>query len=238
VLREIEERLASDASRLERRVLVFAGHGWSAGIVGLAAGKLVERYQRPAVVLSIEDGEARGSARSVPGFDLAATLANLEGLLHRHGGHERAAGLTVAVENLLDLEDALDAAFAASAAEPPGPRAFRIDADLPAERMRLDVARMIQVLAPFGEGNPVPLLRATHLPIRGYSTMGSESQHLKIHTAGPAGFVDAILWHGGGRSRELVGARAVDVVGSLEINAWNSSVRPQVNVADFRRSTA
>jgi hypothetical protein len=66
--------------------------------------------------------------------------------------------------------------------------------------------------------------------------MGRETQHLKIHTAGPAGPVDAILWGGAGRSCELVGARAVDIVGVLESNVWNGSERVQMRLSDFRRA--
>jgi single-stranded-DNA-specific exonuclease len=82
----------------------------------------------------------------------------------------------------------------------------------------------------------VPLLRISRLPIRGYTAMGRERQHLKLLASGQSGFVDAILWSGAARSRELLGARHVDVVGSLETNAWNGTTRVQLRVADFRIS--
>ena len=96
--------------------------------------------------------------------------------------------------------------------------------------------QVLQAIGPFGEGNPVPLLRVSQLPIRGYTVMGRESQHLKVLTSGPGGPVDAILWSGAGRSAELVGARQVDIVGYLETNIWNGSQRVQMRLADFRRS--
>jgi single-stranded-DNA-specific exonuclease len=102
--------------------------------------------------------------------------------------------------------------------------------------MRLETVGLIQTLSPFGEGNPLPSLRATRVPVRGYNVMGRERQHLKIHTVGRAGMVDAILWNGAARSRELLGARCVDIVGALEVNSWNGSRRVQVKVADFRVS--
>ena len=236
VLREAEEMLASHPARLERRVLVVAGQGWEPGIVGLAASKLAERYDRPAVVLSLADETAHGSARSTPGFDVTAALSAASELLLRHGGHERAAGLALETSRLRDLEDALEAAILASDAPPPGPSRLVIEADLEPERLRLDVARLLQTIGPFGEGNPVPLLRVSRLPIRGYAAMGRENQHLKLLTDGPAGHVDAILWSGAGRSRELVGARQVDIVGYLETNVWNGTQRVQMRLADFRRS--
>lgn len=234
VLRDVDTMLAADSRQLERRVLVFAGPDWEPGVVGLAASKLVERFNRPVVVLSVTDGIAAGSSRSVPGFDLAGALASASGLLLRHGGHERAAGLSLHASHLGDLDDALQAAIATSAAALPGPPRLVIDAQLDPERLRLDTVRLIQKIGPFGEGNPLPLLHVSDLPIRGYTVMGREKQHLKLITSGPAGHVEAILWSGAGRSAELVGARRVDLAGYLEANVWNGSARVQMRLADFR----
>lgn len=235
VLRDVEATLAARPALLERRVLVVAGEGWEPGIVGLAASKLADRYDRPAVVLTVFGTAAHGSARSVPGFDVTGALSAVSDLLLRHGGHERAAGLALETSRLRDLEDALEEAIRTSAAPFPGPPRLVIEADLELERFRLDTAKLLQRLGPFGEGNPVPLLRVSRLPIRGYTVMGREKQHLKVLTSGPGGPVDAILWSGADRSQELVGARHVDIVGTLEINVWNGSQRVQMRLADFRR---
>src|SRR5262249_520350 len=109
-----------------------------------------------------------------------------------------------------------------------------IDADLEPRRLTLESVRLLATLGPFGEGNPVPLLRIEDLPIRGYTVIGSASQHLKVLTCGPAGPVDALLWSGAARSRELVGARSVDLVGKIETNTWNGVSRAQVKLDDFR----
>jgi single-stranded-DNA-specific exonuclease len=236
ILSEIESELASDPGKLDRRVLVFAGKDWQPGIVGLAASKLAERYCRPVIVLTFADGVAYGSARSVPGFDITGALSAAKSLLLRHGGHERAAGLALQTANVADLDDALQVAIAGSAAGLPGPPRLTIDADLEPGRLKLDVARLIQSLGPFGEGNPVPMLRVRGVPIRGYSAMGREKQHLKILTAGPAGPVEAIMWSGASRSRELIGTRHVDLVGILETNVWNGASRVQMLLSDFRRA--
>jgi single-stranded-DNA-specific exonuclease len=234
ILRDVEASLAADPGQLDRRVLVVAGSGWETGIVGLAASKLVDRYQRPVIVLSVDDGVAHGSARSVPDFDIAGALSDSAALLLRHGGHDQAAGLSLLATDVTAIADALHQAAEHSDLDVSRPAQLQIDADLEPARLRLDVARLIQTLGPFGEGNPLPLLRVKRLPLRGYSVMGRERQHLKIHTGGPAGMVDAILWNGADRSRELVGARFVDVVGHLESNVWNGHHRVQLRAVDFR----
>ena len=237
ILREIEIELDANPSKLDRRVLVFAGSGWQPGIVGLSASKLAERHNRPVIVLTVSDGVAHGSARSVPGFDITSALSTVKSLLTRHGGHERAAGLALDASQVASLDDALQEAVTESGASPPGPPRLTIDADLEPARLKLDVARLIQSLGPFGEGNPVPTLRVLRVPIRGYTAMGRERQHLKILTAGEAGPVDAVMWSGASRSQELIGARHVDLVGVLETNVWNGASRVQVRLSDFRRAT-
>jgi single-stranded-DNA-specific exonuclease len=234
ILRDVEAMLTAQPMRLERRVLVFSGRGWEAGVVGLAAGKLAERFRRPVVVLSVDGGVAHGSARSVEGFDVTRALDDSADLLIRHGGHSRAAGLALEASRVAELDDALQEAIAASEALPPGPPQLRIDADLAPERLGIETARLIQRLGPFGEGNPVPLLRIRGLPIRAYATMGREHQHLKLLTEGATGVVDAILWSGADRSRELLGLRRVDIAGYLETNVWNGTQRAQMRIADFK----
>ena len=238
ILREVEAALEADPSRLQRRVLVFAGSAWEPGIVGLTASKLAEKHNRPVIVLNVVDGVAQGSARSVPGFDITSALSDLATILHRFGGHERAAGLALPASNVGDLDDALQRAIAESQAAPPGPPRLVIDADLEPGRLRLDTARLIQNLGPFGEGNPMPVLRVSRMPIRGYTVMGREKQHLKILTASAsaANDGDAILWSGANRSQELLGARHVDLVGVLETNVWNGTPRVQMRLVDFRRA--
>lgn len=234
IIMKIETQLAADQRLLDRRVLVFADEGWEAGIVGLAASKLSDRFDRPVVVLALADGEARGSARSIAGFDITAALTDLTPLLTRHGGHERAAGLSLPGANIGDLDDALQEAIAGSDARLPGPGTVRIDAELPEDRMTVRDARTLQLLEPVGEGNPQPTLKLSRLPLRSYTTMGRERQHLKIQLGRGFSQVDAVLWNGASRSRELFDTRYVDIAGSLEINTWNGNERAQVRISDFR----
>lgn len=234
--REVEALLTRDQSRLDRRFLLVGGQDWEKGIVGLVASKLSEQLDRPVGVLSIANGEAHGSARSIPGFDLAAALAEHDHLLLRHGGHERAAGLAVAADRLADLEEALHQAVIAAATPLPGPGRLEIDADLPVERMTLETLGEIQKLGPFGEGNPQPVLRVRRASLREYRTMGNERQHLKLQIGSAFPGVSAILWGGAHRSRELIGQRNVDLAGVLECNEWQGSRRLQMRLMDFKVS--
>ncbi len=121
IVSEAEALLQERSDLADRRLLVVAKDSWGSGVLGLAAGRLAERFGRPVIVLN-DDGElSRGSARSVPGFDINRALAGCADLLRAHGGHGQAAGLTVPSADLARLEAALEAAVAAAALPPPGP---------------------------------------------------------------------------------------------------------------------
>ncbi|MFT4039018.1 MAG: single-stranded-DNA-specific exonuclease RecJ [Thermomicrobiales bacterium] len=231
---DIAAMLAQEPDRLDRRFLMLASPDWKKGIVGLASSRLVEEHDRPVAVLSIDGKEAHGSVRSVPGFDVAAALSEHSHLLLRHGGHARAAGFSVALDRLAELEDVMHAAVIAAGTPPPGPGRLEIDADLPAERLTVETVRQLACLGPFGEGNPEPVLRVPGAALEKYLTMGAMNNHLKLQVRTGRGTVDAILWNGAHRSRELVGRRRVDLAGELERNVWNGRERVQMRLRDFR----
>ena len=160
----------------------------------MAAGRLAERFGRPVVVLN-DDGEvSRGSARSVPGFDIARALSGCADLLYTHGGHSQAAGLTLATVDLPRLADRLESAVLAAELPPPGPPALRIEADLPVARLGMATAQLLEALQPFGAGNPVPLLRVLNVRVASYATIGQKGDHLKIWLETGDRTVSAVYW--------------------------------------------
>lgn len=217
-----------------RRLLVLAQSGWSTGVLGLAAGRLAERFARPVLVLNDDGDLSRGSARSVPGFDIARALSGCADLLHTHGGHSQAAGLTLDTARVADLEAALDAAFLAARLPEPAPAALRIDADLPADRLSMATAVLLERFQPFGAGNPLPMLRLRDLPLRSYTTIGRDNTHLKLHLETPTGVVQALCWGAAARSCELTLRPRLDLVVTVGIDFWNGRRRLHVEAKDFR----
>ncbi len=176
--------------------LLFAAHpSWPAGIVGLVAGRLCERYGKPAVVLSTPAGGiARGSARSVPGVDIAAALAAVGDLLVSHGGHPMAAGLAVRPEHLGELKRRLSAEVARRAAAAPPPAPLRIDAYLDFRTVTPELARDLRRLAPFGPGNPPVLLAARRLRVAAQAALGRSGEHRRLYLKDEAGFEQKVFW--------------------------------------------
>jgi single-stranded-DNA-specific exonuclease len=140
-------------------ILLAAGAGWHPGIVGIVASRLVERYHRPALALGILDGVAKGSARSIPAFDLGAAVidARLQGLLEQGGGHAVAAGMTLAEAALPPFHRFLLDRFAAETGKGvPEPEPLALDGSLSVAAARPELAAQIELMAPYGPGNAEP----------------------------------------------------------------------------------
>src|SRR5215470_7593007 len=148
-----------------RTVLVVAGDGWHRGVIGIVASKLVDAFHRPAIVLSVEDGIAHGSCRSISKFDMLGALERCAHLFIRFGGHRQAAGLALEASRIKDLRFAVNVV----ADEILGPEdlmpRLRIDGDLTFRAITGDVAYGVSSLAPFGAGNPRPVFAARRVEI-------------------------------------------------------------------------
>jgi len=214
---------------------VAHGHGWPVGIVGTVAGKLADALGVPAMVLS--DGDdclSVGSARSVDGFDLFAALSGHRDLLVRFGGHRHAAGLTIATCDLPRLVGALSEEIVRSGIETPAPVEHRIDADFRVADLTMATVRSIDRLAPFGTGNPAPLLRLRGARVLQFTRMGADGSHLRLVVGGPGGGVKSVMFWAGARAAELAGRTEVDLLATLEVDAWGGGETLGLKIVDFR----
>lgn len=237
IVREAEHLIAAQLDWAERPLLIVRGAGWSNGVLGIAANQLVSRYGRPVIVLNDDGAISRGSARSVPGFDIVEALMECAGLLDAHGGHSQAAGLTVANANVPALTTALEHAVETSGIEMPVTLFVEIDAELAAERLTIDTAHLLEALQPFGMGNEQPVFLVRNLRVRQYDVMGQDKRHLRLHLASARGVTRAVCWGAADRSKELMACREIDIAAAIGIDTWNGQTRLHVEVKDFRPAT-
>ena len=178
----IEDRLASDAEIFADRLLVIDGDGWHRGVIGILASRVVERTAKPAIVVSVEDGVAHGSGRSVDGFPLLAAIETCADLFTRFGGHAFAVGFALPAEKLPDLKRRLrtyaDAHLAAREPE----RLLRIHAELPLDRITPVLAGWLRKLEPLGHGNPEPIFIARSARLLAPPRI-MKAQHLRLELA-------------------------------------------------------
>ena len=163
LLRQIEARLATDSSLAAEKMVVMAGDGWHRGIIGILASRIVDRTAKPAIVVSIEDGVAYGSGRSVDGFPLLEALENCAELFTRFGGHAFAVGFAIPANRLDEMTGRLYAFAARKLAGREAEQILRLHAELPLERVTPVFGSWIRRMEPFGHGNPEPAFLARNL---------------------------------------------------------------------------
>jgi len=165
VLRHVETRLATDPSLSANRMLVMIGEGWHRGIIGILASRVVDRTAKPAIVVSVEDGVAHGSGRSIDGFPLLEAIETCADLYTRFGGHAFAVGFAMPAKNLPEMERRLYAFAAHKLAGQAAEQILRIHAELPLDRVTTVLAGWLQKLEPLGHGNPEPVFVARSLQL-------------------------------------------------------------------------
>jgi len=225
----------------QRRTLVVSSPGWHAGVVGIVASRLVDRFHRPALVLAEESGIAKGSGRSVEGFHLYDALSRCAHHLTRFGGHKHAAGVTLEASSIGAFARALEAQ-GREALDPAQLSArLRIDAELTPREASLALATELRRLAPFGAGNPEPVFLCRDLAAHEVRLLpdrkGTGPGHLKLRV-GEAGApegspaLDAIGFHLGGTGLP-VGTRFAAAC-QLSIDSRDGAGRVQLKLKDLK----
>lgn len=169
----------------EDKILVLWSQGWHEGVVGIVASRLAEETGRPAIILTCKDGEAKGSARSVPGFNIVQALENCGDLLLRCGGHAQAAGLALLEGDLVPFKERINVLAEALIGDESVLGALEVDAELPLSQATLALLEQIEALAPFGEGNPEPLFLAEGVIPSNIRRIGNDQSHLTFNVSSP-----------------------------------------------------
>lgn len=219
----------------EEGIIVAVGDDWHPGVVGLVASKITEMYYRPAVVLSRECGQARGSARSIPGFDMYDALFRCRDLLSEFGGHQQAAGLTVKEDKIDELTERLKRIARETLDLRLLVRQIHVDSVLRSPDLNMDLAKQVQRLEPFGESNPPPLFLVPNIPVIEYRTVGADLRHLKLTLGTADAPVDVIAFGQGDLAMTILNNRieTIDVVGEVTVNEWNGREQLQIIAYDF-----
>ena len=175
---ELSEVAQAQASEIYRgkRILVVADEGWHEGVKGIVASRLVNQYGVPVLLFTIEDGEARGSGRSVGQVNLLKGIESVSDLLIRFGGHEAAAGVTLPADKLPEFTERLQAYMEQLPAESFYPR-IQIDSCVDLEELTLDRVRELELLAPFGQENPTPRFLARGVSLTNCRAVGASKNH-------------------------------------------------------------
>ena len=188
-------QVEKDAGLLDEPVLVLAHPAWPAGVIGIVASHLVERFNRPVVLLANPPGTlARGSARSVEGCDITAAIATQKSLLSSFGGHPMAAGLAMDAQLIPDFRKGFSQAVRSMVGELHPEADLQVDGYLPLDDLSLELVEDFRRLAPFGPGNPSLVLAAKDLTILSSTPIGRNKEHLQVTVQNAQGHSHQVLW--------------------------------------------
>jgi single-stranded-DNA-specific exonuclease len=216
-------------------LLLVKGEDFPPGVVGLVASRLAEEFYRPAIVLQVSGKRVRGSARSIPEFDIIAALLDCQELLSRAGGHPRAAGFSLPAENLTILEQRLLQRAQAQLAHLDLRPELVIDAEISLSSLSEELLQLVERLAPFGQGNPPPAFLSREVRVLECRSVGSKGEHLKMKFE-----AEGKEWHGIGFDLgHLITqvASRVDIVYTLEIDHRGGKETLQLHLLDFAPSS-
>jgi single-stranded-DNA-specific exonuclease len=252
-LTAIEAMLATDAELASSRLLVVQGDGWHRGVIGILASRVVERTAKPAIVVSVEDGVAHGSGRSVDGFHLLNAIESCAGLFTRFGGHAFAVGFAMPADDLPELKQRLRLyAEEHLAAREPEHR-LRIHAELPLDRITPVLAGWLLKLEPLGHGNPEPIFVARNVRLLSAPRIMKE-RHIRLDLvqtapdasfqpavpAGSSGAIRAVGWNLAARAAalEIKQGSLIDIAYRIRENTHPDFGGLEVEVAGIRLSAS
>ena len=178
---EAEEIIKSNERYESDKVLVIANEGWQHGIIGIVASKLTEKYYKPTILLTIEDGEATGSARSIKGFSIFDALMKCKDLLNKFGGHDQAAGLGLDADKVDTLRDEVNKIADYNLTSEDMIENINVEFELSEDKVSLDLVDELHKLEPFGLSNPSPRFIMRNLVLDDIFTLGKNKQHLKLN---------------------------------------------------------
>ncbi|KQL53432.1 single-stranded-DNA-specific exonuclease RecJ [Heyndrickxia shackletonii] len=220
----------------ENKVIVIGKEGWNPGVIGIVASRLVERYYRPTIVLSFDTEKklAKGSARSIVGFDLFQNLSTCRDILPHFGGHTMAAGMTLSLDDVSELRTRLNHLANTSLSSEDFIPITEIDANIPIEEVNLESIQELNLLAPYGTGNPKPKIMIEKLSISQLRQIGADNKHLKVVLEKEGSILDGVGFGMGDYFHQVSPLASVSVLGELAINEWNNVRKPQIFLRDMK----
>ena len=218
----------------ENNAIIIAGENWHHGVIGIVSSKITELYFKPSILLCYEGDLAKGSGRSIPGFDLHEALMKCQNTIEKFGGHSMAIGITIKRDKFEEFKKEFEEVAKESRIDEIIP-IINIDAKINLSEINKEMVESLKQLEPFGEGNKTPIFAFKNLKIDSIRAL-SEGKHIKMTLKDGNTIVNAIGFNLGYLADEYRIGDKIDVVGTLEINSFNGVDNLQINIKDVMKS--
>ena len=216
-------------------ILVIPHENWHHGIVGIVSSKITEKYYKPSILFAVDGDSAKGSGRSIAGFNLFGALENCSGLLEKFGGHELAAGLTIKAENIEDFRKKINEYAKGRIEDMTLVPTISLDAQIKVPYITIDTVHDINKLQPFGVNNPTPSFSVRNIKIHRISVM-SEGKHLRMTLYKDGKYLDTVGFGMGDYYSMFREGDYIDVAFALDINDYKGFQNVQLILKDMRKT--
>ncbi|MBT0951410.1 single-stranded-DNA-specific exonuclease RecJ [Streptococcus infantis] len=235
--KEIVQAIYEEAKSLvdpNKSVQVLAKEGWNPGVLGIVAGRLLEELGQTVIVLNIEDGRAKGSARSIEAVDIFEALDPHRELFIAFGGHAGAAGMTLKAEQLDALSEILETYVTDKGIDAKGKSTLYLDEELDLENLSLETVKSFERLAPFGMDNQKPVFYIRDFKVENARSMGAGDSHLKLKISKGTASFEVVAFGQGPKATEFSQVKQLELAVTLSVNQWNGQTTLQLMMVDAR----
>ena len=235
--KEIVQAIYEEAKSLvdpNKSVQVLAKEGWNPGVLGIVAGRLLEELGQTVIVLNLEDGRAKGSARSIEAVDIFEALDPHRALFVAFGGHAGAAGMTLEAAQLDALSEILETYVKDKGIDAKGKSTLYLDEELDLENLSLDTVKSFERLAPFGMDNQKPVFYIRDFQVENARSMGAADSHLKLKISKGTASFEVVAFGLGLKATEFSQAKHLELAVTLSVNQWNGQTTLQLMMVDAR----
>ena len=234
ILADIERFIDKNSSLLRLRSLVLYQQGWHAGVLGIVASRMMRTYHRPVVLISLQDGTGKGSARSVEGLNIYDALAACGPFLEGFGGHAMAAGLQIREENIADFQNAFESEIQRTSSPETLVPAIQIDSELEVGDISDDLIDELELLMPFGVGNPEPLFLARDVKVVSSKIVGQNHRRMVLSQTSRSATATIAAIHFNVNDDDAKKFHFDQMVFRLHWNRWNGKKTAQIVVEDLQ----
>lgn len=226
--------MIKDKGLESKNSIVLYNSSWHNGVIGIVASRLVNMYYKPVILLTKEHGTIRGSGRCPSGFSIYDALTECKESVIQFGGHELAAGLSLEEEKIDEFINAFEIA-SSKRSESLSEQIIEIDAEVQRKDLNGQLIKDIRAMKPYGQSNQVPVFLYKGLKVNAIRTIKDE-KHLKLVLKDDKSLIDAVGFSMGSRRDEIRIGDKVDVVGTIELNSYNTPKTIQILLQDFKKS--
>ena len=235
--KEIVQAIYQEAKAMvdpAKKVQILAKEGWNPGVLGIVAGRLLEELGQTVIVLNLEDGRAKGSARSIEALDIFEALDPHRNLFIAFGGHAGAAGMTLEADKLDTLSEILESYVLDKGLDATTKNNLSLDEELDLEALTIDVVKNFERLAPFGMDNQKPVFYIRDFQIENARAMGASNAHLKLKIFRGTSNFEVVAFGKGSLAAEFSQAKGIELAVTLSVNQWNGQTTLQLMMVDAR----